>query len=429
MKKTSAKIISGVLVVIILLLCSCNKDYGIDEDLTANEGRLEVVGIRRALHFSEAVRVGNDMYFHCGNSNDYDGGRIQRLVLSDYGTESFEINIACFDPTCNHTDSVAATCCANSVYYRVNGQFPDELKNNRQYWYKSKLQGLVADGTADNPNIILWTGQSLYVSNPFENKKILLDDGSNEQPIDITSPLLYDGYIYYYKAIESVGAQWRVAVSGGNPERVFEQDNIKINDIIDGKYYVSGLTVTGTRGYSRVNPDLTEAENLPDYWKTALPFYFDEQFGYIAVQDKIYKFDKNNISAEPELLLSIRENTSESSRIISLCNASSLHYILLDDLKQQSYTSYSGVDEKYQEYGIITYGTYDVSTGEHKKIDLKTEYLLNVNDLLYADGDYIYLKCANKYAVEINMTSEQKASVGLTLCRITLEEMKYEYIN
>ena len=39
MKKTSAKIISGVLVVIILLLCSCNKDYGIDEDLTALGGR------------------------------------------------------------------------------------------------------------------------------------------------------------------------------------------------------------------------------------------------------------------------------------------------------------------------------------------------------------------------------------------------------
>lgn len=421
----------------ILLLCSCTLAESGDSAETTlqsadikGDNNSELYEFKRALHFSQAGRIGNDMYIHCENSTEYDNGKADKLVLSEYGLEKFEIYMACFDPTCSHSNTAAATCCADCVYYRVMPDFPDFIKQNEDNWYTNKLQSFALCGSDQAPCVILFTGHSLYASYPIENKKTVIADGGHEIILNLSDPMIYDGYVYYYQKYESYGTQWRVPIRGGTPERVFEHDNIILCDIIDDKYYINDQNEnTSESGYFVMSFDLAQCEAYPEYWKNNEPFWFDEQYGYVAAGGDIYKFDKNNIQSPPELLFSVKDKFPSATFINSEVFNETVYYIYSDDMHRETYTYGNDMSEKYQVFDTIIFGSYNVVTARDVSIDIKNERIVAVQNLLYADEKYVYLCITDQTAIDKKISTGQNIIIHNKLCRITLEEMKYEYIN
>ena len=221
------KIVLFILAITMLFCCSCQNtpDPPSDGEITEQPEPQ-----RMAYHLGEAYRLGEDVYFV--NSPSFTKSQI---FATEYGSENFDIFIPCFDAVCNHSDRLK--CCIATFYRESNSMKIAAYEYNGQ------------------TSVLLFNPIDICLSMPYSNFKINLlcedfleNDLStaskaysewlkSEARVQRSEPLIYRDYLYYVELKSGTRTQYRITLSGGEPERVFEKDNIVIRTIINDRFY------------------------------------------------------------------------------------------------------------------------------------------------------------------------------------------------
>lgn len=436
------RILLLILAIILLLSCSCQQQPPIQSDTTSDE-MAELEPQYMAYHLGEACRLGEDVYFvNCPSFTD------TQIFATEYGSENFDIFIPCFDAVCNHSDRLK--CCIATFLMSASDV------NITAFDYNGE------------PAVLLFNPLDFALSMPYSNVKINLfgedfvekdlltaiseyrEWSKSEAKVERSESFIYRDYLYYVELKSGVRIQYRIPISGGEPERVFEEDNIIIRTIINDRFY--GIRYDSDIGadisikndkdkmyYFRSDMNYENIEPLPEildyFWLQCDRNLFsvtsnsiicaDGEFIYVLDDMKIWKIPDSDIYAEPILIVDmegiIPKKQSADIWQELLYNDGVLYILSHEGLYERDLLSYFGtpLERPAQWYESSTLYCFDVITGECRSFDISNENYF-ITDILYADGEYLYGK--GRYVHHDN-----RSEMGYSM-RLTLDTMRYEVI-
>ena len=432
-----------VLATVLLFSCSCQKPQSGQESSSDGEVIEQPETQRMAYHLGEAYRLGEDVYFV--NSPSFTKSQI---FATEYGSENFDIFIPCFDAVCDHSDR--SKCCITT------------------FTMSASDVNIIAFDYNGEPAVLLFNPLDFALSMPYSNVKINLfgedfvekdlmtaiseyrEWSKSEAKVERSESFIYRDYLYYVELKSGVRIQYRIPISGGEPERVFEEDNIIIRTIINDRFY--GIRYDSDIGadisikndkdkmyYFRSDMNYENVEPLPEildyFWLQCDDKLFsvtsnsiicaDGEFIYVLEDMKIWKIPDSDINAEPILVLDM-EGTVPTYLTSDVCqdlwyNDDILYILSHEGFYERDLLSYSGQPNKRpsQWYESSTLYCFDVITGECRSFDISNENYL-ITEILYADGEYLYGK--GRYVHHDN-----RSDGGYSM-RLTLDTMRYEVI-
>lgn len=421
-----------LLVVLLLLSSSCQKQPG-GEIVEPPEPQ------RMAYHLGTAFLVEDSIYY-TANISSKNGIKI---LATEYGVENFDSYVPCFDPVCDHRSR--SKCCLRTSTMTL------------------KADEIVAFLYNGEPALVVFNQIDSCLSLPYSNKKVTLlqedflnsdspSEGYKEWNSSPSKPqrnelFVYKDYLYYVETISGVRVQYRISLEGGEPERVFEEDNVIIRTIINDRFYgikydVNAATeevdVLPTRDqihYFRSDMNCENIEPLPQ----KLEFFTllsdnntnnliildaDEDYIYTKRGTKILAFSDSDINAEP-ILLSDTEGKiptdlpSGTYPCWSYNDGIVYSVINTDHFKRKVLDRYGMHEKNMSWYESSTIYSFDIRTGECKVLDISNSNYI-IDKILYADDKYVYAE--GSYVHEDN-----RAQQGVTM-RLTLNTMRYEVI-
>lgn len=432
-----------ILAIVLVFNCSCQPKPQIQGDTTAAEAVEQPEPQRMAYSLGEAVRLGEDIYFvNCPSFTK------SQIFATEYGSENFDIFIPCFDAVCNHSDR--SKCCITTFTNSA-----------------SKLNITAFDYNGE-PAVLLFNPFDFALSMPYSNVKINLfgedfvekdlltaiseyrEWSKSEAKVERSESFVYRDYLYYVELKSGVRTQYRIPISGGEPERVFEEDNIIIRTIINDRFY--GIRYDSDIGekidiksdqdkmyYFRSDMNYENVEPLPEildyFWLQCDDKLFsvtsnsiicaDGEFIYVLEDMKIWKIPDSDINAEPILVLDMEGTvptylTSDVWQDLWY-NDGILYILSHEGLYERDLLSYFGQPDERpsQWYESSTLYCFDVITGECRSFDISNENYF-ITEILYADGEYLYGK--GRYVHHDN-----RSEMGYSM-RLTLDTMRYEVI-
>ena len=432
-----------LIAIVLVFSCSCQPRHIIQSDTTDDIIIEQPEPQYMAYHLGEACRLGDDIYFvNCASFTD------SQIFATEYGSENFDIFVPCFDAVCDHWDR--SKCCITTFQMGI-----------------SDLNITAFDYNGE-PAVLLFNPLDLALSMPYSNVKIDLfceDFAENELSVAIpayrewskseskavrSEPLVYGDYLYYVELKSGVRTQYRISVSGGEPERVFDEDNIIIRTIINDRFY--GIRYDSDIGekidikydqdkmhYFRSDMNYENVEPLPevlDYFQLQCDGMLfatnsnaiicaDSEFIYVLDDMKIWKIPDSDIYAEPILIVDmegiIPKKQSADIWQELLYNDGVLYILSHEGLYERDLLSYFGtpLERPAQWYESSTLYCFDVITGECRSFDISNENYF-ITEILYADGEYLYGK--GRYVHHDN-----RSDMGYSM-RLTIDTMRYEVI-
>ena len=430
-----------IFVITLLFNCSCGKPTVLQDDTSDTEITDQPEPQRMAYHFSDASRLGDDIYFVGGVSFNK-----AQIFATEYGAENFEPFIPCFDAVCNHYDRTK--CC---------------IATGALLHYTEKISAFLYDG---DPALLLYGVYDVSLSKPYSNEKLNLvcDDivymEYPKEDSEVTAfleafstaprksnPLIYGDHFYYSEIKNGTRTQYRIPLTGGEPERVFEEDNIIIKTIINDKFYGIRYDIDPENPeevirdrdrihYFRSDMNYENIETLPeilDFFSlvseenkrinTNAILDADEENIYVLYQKKIWAIPDADIHAEPVLLSDPGEKLPSDLPKLTWdrmwYNDGFLYIIINTNQYNRPTLDSNGFSNPTQWYESSTLYSFDISTGECKTWDIKNQSYL-IMEILYADDKYVY--AIGRYVHEDN-----RAVQGVTI-RLTLDTMRYEVI-
>ena len=324
-----------ILATLMLFSCSCQKTPGGDEVSSEPETEKQPEPQYMAYHFSDASRLGDDIYFVNGASLS---GKAQ-ILATEYGAENFELFIPCFDAVCNHYDRTKCCIAVGTVSHCTD-----------------KISAFMYNGEI---SLVLFSDYDVSLSMPYLNEKLnlvsedIVNISSLREPSEVTeyhealrstprksNPLVYKDYFYYSEINNGTRTQYRIPLTGGEPERVFEEDDIIVKTIINDKYFgiryekdeedkTQMYYFRSDMNYENVKllPEILDLFSLPTKQNLRLmsKVLFDADADYLYVLDdmKVWKIPDSDIHAEPILMSDMTEklptdldkNAWDSSRL------------------------------------------------------------------------------------------------------------------
>jgi len=433
-----------ILATLMLFSCSCQKTPG-GKDVSSDGEVLEQPEPQRmAYHLGEAMQLGEDIYFMA----DVSFAKAP-VYATEYGSEDFEVYIPCFDTVCDHSDRTKC-CLAISGLGGGIDEFAAFLYNGE-------------------PALILYNPVDACFSKPYSNVKVNLicEDFVKTEGADLASAalayfewvssglrpqrselLVYGDYLYYAEVKNGTRTQYRMPIEGGEPEPVFEEDNIIIKTIINDRFYGIKYDVDSENPedfitdrekihYFRSDMNYENIELLPeilDFFNLSHGDDFrptsnvildaDKDFIYVLNDMKVWKISDSDIYADPILLSDMKGKIPyEQSADLwqtSCYNDGMIYTVLNVGLNGRSLLDEQGnAGSSTQWYENSKLYSYDIKTGECASLDISSESYL-IREILYADDDYVYGK--GTYVHDDNRSIQ-----GVTI-RLTLDTMRYEVI-
>ena len=433
-----------MLVITLLFNCSCRVPPSDQVDSSDGETIEQPEPQIMAYRLGGASRVGEDIYFMEGVSFAQ-----APIYATEYGSENFDVYVPCFDTVCNHSDRTKC-CVAISGLGGGIDQFAAFLYNGE-------------------PAMVLYNAVDIWFSRPYSNEKVnlLCEDFVKMEQTNAADAyfayfewvsaglrpqrnelLVYGDYLYYVEIKNGVRTQYRMLLDGGEPERVFEENNIIIKTIINDKFYGIRYEVdsdapeeTGEDRdkirYFRSDMNYGNIEELPeilDFFylsgdKNFTPrsntiLYADKDFIYVLNDMKVWKVSDSDIYAEPILLSDmegkIPYEQSADLRQTSWYNNGYIYTVLNTGLHGRSLLDEQGnAGSSTQWYENSMLYSFDIKTGECSSLDISSQSYL-ITEILYADDQYVYAE--GRYAHD-----DGRGIQGVTI-RLTLETMRYEVL-
>ena len=420
-----------ILATLMVFSCSCQKT---PTDPSEDEVTEQPEPQHMAYHLSVASRVGDDIYFVSGSSFDK-----AQIFAAEYGTENFEPFIPCFDSVCNHLDRTKC-CLATGAFHH----------------YTDTISAFMYDG---EPALLLFGFYDISLSKPYSNKKLNLacdDIVYMEYPKEDSeiagfleaissaprrsNPLIYEDYFYYTEINNGTRTQYRVPLIGGEPERVFEEDNVIVKTIINDRFYGIRYEKDDENNtqmyYFRSDMNYENVETLPeilDFFElpnkdnlrltATVILNADSDFIYVLHNMKFWKIPDSDINAEPILLSDMSEiipSDLPNRRHEGLWYNDGVLYAFINiGIYERPTLDSTGFPNPTQWYESSTLYSFDIRTGECMVWDITDQDFL-ITKILYADGDYVYAK--GKYAHDDNRVIQEM------IMRLTLDTMRYEVI-
>lgn len=431
-----------LLAAVLLLTCSCQKPPHGQEVSSDGEMTVQPEPQRMAYHFGEAMRVGEDIYFMEGVSFSK-----APIYAAEYGAENFEPYIPCFDAVCNHRDRTKCCLATTSVGGGID-----------------QFSAFSYDGDVA---LVIFNELDISFSRPYSNIKrnLVFEDFINDPyPTDAdgilayleaissapqkSEPLVYGDHLYYVELKNGVRTQYRILLEGGEPERVFDEDNIIIKTIINDRFYGiryenvdpndpwEALLDRDNLNYFRSDMNYENIEDLPeilDFFtlrgedhftpKSNTILYADADYIYVLNGMKVWKISDSDIYAEPIMLSDMEGKVPyEQSADLwqtSWYNDGYIYTVLNIGLQGRSLLDQNGFANSMQWYESSTLYSFNIETGECSSVDISSQSYL-ITKILYADGEYVYGE--GRYAHD-----DGRGIQGVTI-RLTLDTMRYEVI-
>lgn len=399
-----------------------------------------------AYSFGQAYRVGDTVFLKVAVSTQ----EVEQIRANEYGSANFDTFVPCFNTLCslhnNFRQCCIATCSIGSG---------------------ASIQEIMGYAYGDEPALVYFNPVDTCLSMPYSNTKISLvyedyvkSDNVYEDYLKIreeradagteikrANPLVYKGYLYYVQIRCGKFTQYRVSLKGGNPERVFEADNIIIKTIINDKIYgvryddgigeQPGLASDREKmHYFRSDMNDENIESLPetlDYYRLTTDDVFnlqtrvlldaDSEFIYVLDERKVWAIPESDINAEPVLLLDLEEKISFDLERGESYRALYADGVIYAYLGTGSYTrnllNEEGYKKEFKWKEKMTFCSLNIKTGECKSRDISNENYLLI-DMHYADDNYIY-------GLSNYLHEDGRVIQGVTT-RLTLDTMRYEVI-
>ena len=429
-----------MLAAILLFSCSCQKQPDSPPDGVVAE---QPEPQRMAYHFGDVSRFGDEIYF-TSNSSFSDA----YVFATEYGSENFEIFVPCFDTICDHLNN--PQCCFLTYVYG-----------------NTYLQIFAFDYNGETA-LLLFNPLDICLSMPYLNVKqtLLCEDfvpllktdvlasieahkewSRSESKVRRSDPLIYRDYLYYVELKSGTRTQYRIPIAGGEPERVFNEDNIIIKTIINDRFYGvrydgdmgNSINTTGDRDkihYFRSDMNYENIETLPEM----LDFFelpkkerlsptsnvildADADYIYVLHDTKVWKIPDSDINAEPILMSDMGKHIPSDLPVSierSWYNDGVIYTVIDTDQYNRDLLNKKGeLAKPTQWYKSSTLYSFDIKTGECGVTDMSNETYL-VTDIFYADSEYLYAKCSYAH-------HDGRGIQGLTI-RLTLDTMRYEVI-
>ncbi|MBR4034627.1 MAG: hypothetical protein IKJ04_07435 [Clostridia bacterium] len=262
-----------------------------------------------------------------------------------------------------------------------------------------------------------------------------------------SNPLIYGDYFYYVEIKNGTRTQYRIPLTGGEPERVFEEDNVIIKTIINDRFYgiffdIEPRTTLDDNidrdkmHYFRSDMNYENVEVLPemlDFFsipvtenimpQTNAILDADGEYIYVLYQMKVWARPDTDINAEPILLSDMSEKIPSEMSALTWeklwYNDGVIYTVINTGQYDRSTLDSNGFSNPTQWYEKSTFYSFDIRTGECRSWDISSQVYL-VTEILYADDKYVYAK--GRYVHEDN-----RAIQGVTM-RLTLDTMRYEVI-
>ena len=426
-----------ILATLMLFSCSCQKTPDGEDISSEPETVKQPEPQRMAYHLSNVARLENDIYFPWGVSFTK-----SNVYASEYDAADFEIYVPCFDTVCDHRNR--KICCLATT--AIGGR----TEQIAAFLYKGE------------PALLIFNPVDICLSRPYSNVKttLLCEDYLNASDVWAaydewkTSPtkprrselFVYKDYLYYVETRSGVRTQYRISLEGGEPERVFEEDNVIIRTIINDRFYgirydandwTAEENVLPTRdqihyfrsdmNYQNVEPLHEKLEFFSllsdDITNGLIILEADEKFIYAKRGTKIFAFSDSDMNAEPILLSDmegkIPSDLPSPSPTYWGYNDGTVYTIINTGLYTRSTLDYGGMSNKTQWFESSTLYSIDIRTGDCKELDISNQNYL-IDEILYADDKYIY--ALGRYVHDDN-----RAQQGVTM-RLTLDTMRYEVI-
>ena len=424
-----------VLATALLLGCSCQKQT-IGQDASSVSEMIDQAEPQyMAYHLSDAARVGDDIYFVSGVSFNK-----AQIFATEYGTENFEPFIPCFDAVCDHWDRTKC-CIATGAFLKYTDKITARLYGGELSLVLFSDYDICFSKPYSNEKLNLVCDDIVYTEFPTEDSEVMGFLEALSSAPQKSNPFIYEDYFYYTELKDGTRTQYRVSLDGGEPERVFKEDNIIVKTIINDRFY--GIRYEKDEDnndqmyYFRSDMNYENVETLPEILDFfSLPFEenirtktnaildADKEYIYLLHQMKVWAIPDSDINAEPILLLDMGEKIPtdlpsltwdrlwyNEGVIYAVINTGQYGRALLD--------AQGNLKSSQQWYEKSMLYSFDIRTGECRVLDISnSNYFLT--DILYADAKYVYAK--GRYAHNDNRGIE-----GVTI-RLTLETMRYEVI-
>jgi len=428
-----------LMLIAILLFSSCQKT---PNDPSDGEITDQPESQYMAYHFSQATRVGDDVYFMVSVSAQ----DTEQIRASEYGSANFDTFVPCFDTLCIKHSNRKQCCLATTTF-------------------GGSLKEITAFSYGGEPALVLFNPVDTCLSKPYSNIRVNLmcEDYLNSDNvweefkridkerkdagtrIKRSDPLVYKDYFYYVELISGIRTQYRVSLEGGEPERVFEEDNIVIKTIINDRFY--GVRYDDDIGeqpgivadrdkmhYFRSDMNYSNVEPLPeilDYFylpvgdnfdlRTNVILDADGEFIYVLNEKKVWALPDSDINAEPVLLLDLEEKISfdlQSTEHYEAWYGGGVIYAYLGTgTYGRALLDENGFSKGIQWKEKVTFYSFDIKDGECKSWDISSENYL-ITEIQYADDKYVYATGKHLY-------EDGRAVQGVTM-RLTLDTLRYE---
>ncbi len=390
---------------------------------------------RMAYHLSSGgSRLGDDVYFLIGTSKQ--ALSLEYIRASEYGSENFDTFVPCFDALCiKHNDREQCSIATTGL-----GGHPQSFT---AFFYEGE------------PAMVIFNPVDICLSRPYSNIRVslLCEDYLNaENVVDAYNEwkengvrvrrselLVYKDYFYYVELKNGTQTQYRIPLTGGKPERVFEEDNVIIRTIINDRFYgirydidpesTDDIVARENIHYFRSDMNYQNIEPLPedldffsllsdDYDTGLIILEADENFIYVRLHTKLLAFSDEDIYAEPVVLSDTEGKFSDGRTIDSSYNNGVMYTIINSGDYDRSLLDDSGIRrnrvdwyEKSMLYGM------DIRTGECRSWDISSQNYL-ISEIIYADDKYVYAECTYVH--------DDDRYIRRVIMRLTLDTMRYE---
>ena len=394
---------------------------------------------RMAYHLGTVSRVEDSIYY----TSFISPNNGMWVLATEYGAENFESYVPCFDPVCDHSSRLKCCVTTSSMTMKV-----DEIVG---FLYKGE------------PALVIFNPIDSCLSLPYSNikKNLVQEDflnsdspreGYEEWESSPSKPkrselFVYKDYLYYVETRSGVRTQYRISLEGGEPERVFEEDNVIIRTIINDRFYgirydandwTPEEDVLPTRdqihyfrsdmNYQNVEPLHEKLEFFSllsdDITNGLIILEADEKFIYAKRGTKIFAFSDSDMNAEPILLSDMEgkipsDLPSPSPTCWSYNDGTVYSVINTGRYERKVLDRYGTKERKMSWYESSTLYSFDIRTGECKELDISNSNYL-IDKILYADDKYVYAEVSYIH-------NDNRAQQGVTM-RLTLDTMRYEVI-
>ena len=437
------RILLLLLATVLLFSCSCQKQPSDSMDSSDVELLEQPEPQRMAYRLGETAYADGVVYIVFGTS--YTKSQVYAI---DCNSEDFVAYTPCFDPVCSHWDRSVCSI-ATSKLSGGTDLFTAFLYNGE-------------------PTLVLYNPIDTCISMPYSNTKVnlLSEDFVTLEKNDYSEAnkkykewfkseskpkrselLVYGDYLYYVELKNGVRTQYRISLLGGEPERVFEEDNIIIRTIINDRFYgirydiepdsTDDIIAREDTYYFRSDMNYENVEALPeilDFFALQGDVNFtpkanaildaDADYLYVTKGMKVWAVSDSDIYAEPILLsdmsgklpdkvLTAGDPTTVYIDGVIYCISNTEHY-------NRSLLDSNGLTTSpIQWYESSKLYSFDIRTGESRAWDVWDQNHL-ITAIWYADDKYVYAK--GRY-----VHSDNRGIQGVTI-RLTLDTMRYEVI-